>query len=426
MEEKILIIGSGGREYSMGRKFLEDSRIKKIYFCPGNGATQIIGENIFYKTTQELILFIQEKNINLVIIGPETPLVEGMSDALREAGIKVFGPSKKASQLEGSKAFMKDFVSRFKIPTATYLQTSNIAQAIDFIYKLTPPIVIKADGLCAGKGVIIAQNQQEAIETATQMLGGKSFGDAGKCIVIEEFLDGYELSVFALCDGKDYVLLPVCQDHKKLFNGDKGPNTGGMGAYAPTPLCDEVLIKKIKDRIIVPTLEGMLQENNPFEGILFAGIMVVKMNGGLEPFLLEFNVRFGDPECEVLLPLLKTPLLDLCYGVIEHRLNHFEIEIYQQYCLGVVIVSKDYPYKNSPPQVITIDNFDKKIGHLSFGGVNNKDNVLIADGGRILLCIGEGKSFQEARKNAYTLVDKVNFKGMTYRNDIGYKALEHQ
>ncbi|PAF51558.1 phosphoribosylamine--glycine ligase [Helicobacter sp. 13S00477-4] len=421
MEEKILIIGSGGREYSLGKKFIEDPRVQKIYFFPGNGATEEIGENIVFRNDGEIIKFVQDYCIDFVIIGPEKPLVSGLSDILREAGIKVFGPSKKAALLEGSKAFMKDFVSRFNVPTAAYLKTSDFEKACEFIDKLSLPIVVKADGLCAGKGVIIALSYAEAKSCVDEMLCGKSFGEAGKCVVIEEFLEGYELSVFALCDGEEYVLLPVAQDHKRLLSGDRGPNTGGMGAYAPTPLCDEILKQKIKDRIIEPTLKGMLKENNPFSGVLFAGIMVVKN----EPYLLEYNVRFGDPECEVLMPLLKTPLLDLCYAVMEHSLSDIKVEFFDEYCVGIVLVSKDYPYKNSQPQAIYIKNFDSSIGHLSFGGVVKKNNELLATGGRVLLGIGKGKTLSEARKNAYSLVEKIHFNGMGYRDDIGLKVLEH-
>ncbi|PAF41412.1 phosphoribosylamine--glycine ligase [Helicobacter sp. 11S02596-1] len=428
MKQKILIIGSGGREYALGKKFLEDSRIEKIYFCPGNGATEEIGENITCKDFEAIVRFSQECGIDLVVIGPEVPLVEGLADELQKAGINVFGPSKQAAQLEGSKAFMKDFVSRHNIPTARYLQTSDLKLAKSFLASLTLPVVIKADGLCAGKGVIIATTQKEALETLESMLDGKSFGNAGKRVVIEEFLDGYELSVFALADGEDYVLLPVCQDHKRLLNGDEGPNTGGMGAYAPTPLCDESLKQKIKTKIIEPTLKGMSQEGMPFSGVLFAGVMVIVIDGELEPYLLEFNVRFGDPECEVLLPLLKTPLLDLCRAVSDHRLGDFEVAFFDGYCLGVVAVSKDYPYQNASPETIfikdCINEFDPSSGHLIFAGVSKKDGKLVSSGGRVLLSVGRGKTLLEAKKQAYSLMNKVHFEGMAYRNDIGFRALE--
>lgn len=427
MKEKILIVGSGGREYAIGKKLLEDSRIEKIYFYPGNGASEMVGENIACcANNQKLIEIIKKKFITLVIIGPEIPLVEGMGDVLREAGIKVFGPSAKAARLEGSKAFMKDFVSRQKIPTAKYLQTSDLQEVQNFVESLTTPIVVKADGLCAGKGVVIAKTRQEAISFANEMLSGESFGEAGKCVVIEEFLDGYELSIFALCDKEEFVLLPACQDHKRLLDNDEGPNTGGMGAYAPTPLCDESLMRKIQDRIITPTLKGMREENNPFCGVLFAGIMVLEKNGELEPYLLEFNIRFGDPECQILLPLLKTPLLDLCLSVVEHRLANLKIQISDESCVGVVVASRGYPFVKSSPQIISfMDELDEDLGHICFGAVVKKENVLMAVGGRILICVGKAKTFREARKNAYTLLEKIKFEGMVYRKDIGFRVLEY-
>lgn len=423
--QKILIVGNGGREYAIGKAFLQDSRVSKVYFYPGNGGTSKLGENISTRSNEELIDFILSHQIDFVFIGGETPLVEGMSDILTQAKIKVFGPTQRAAQLEGSKAFMKDFVSSFNIPTARYLQTSDFVKGKEFITSLTPPIVIKADGLCAGKGVVISSTKEEAFVELENMLEGKSFGDASKCVVIEEFLDGYELSVFAICDGEDCILLPAAQDHKRLLSGDMGPNTGGMGAYAPTPLCDEVMMKKIQDCIISPTLKGMKERGMPFCGVLFAGIMVVEKQSVLQPYLLEFNVRFGDPECEILLPLLKTPLLDICYGVLEHRLGELKVEILDKYCVGVMIASQNYPYNSSEAKLIAIDDFDKKIGHICFAGVSDKNGELFATGGRVMLCVGIGDSFENARKNAYSIVDKVHFEGMNYRDDIGFRALQN-
>lgn len=423
--QKILIIGNGGREYAIGKAFLQDKRVSQVYFYPGNGGTSRLGENVSTKSDKELIDFILFHQIDFVFIGGETPLVEGLSDTLTQAKIKVFGPSQRAAQLEGSKAFMKDFVSSFEIPTARYLQTSDLAKGEEFIASLKPPIVLKADGLCAGKGVVIASSYEEAFTELRDMLEGKSFGDASKCVVIEEFLEGYELSVFAICDGEEFVLLPAAQDHKRLLSGDRGPNTGGMGAYAPTPLCDEGMMQKIKDRIILPTLKGAKEKGMPFCGVLFAGIMVVEKEGVLEPYLLEFNVRFGDPECEILLPLLKTPLLDICYGVLDHKLAELKVEISDKYCVGVVIASQNYPYRASEPKAITIDDFDEKQGHICFAGVSEKNGQLLSTGGRVMLCVGVGDSFEDARKNAYNIVAKVHFDGMIYRDDIGFRALKN-
>lgn len=424
MEYKILILGNGGREYAIGLHLLKDSRCKKLYFAPGNGGTFHIGENFSFSTHQDLIEKIQKFDINLVIIGPEAYIIDGISDSLRLAGIKVFGPSKKAGILEGSKAYMKDFITRYKVPTASYIQTSDFIKAKEFLETLQPPYVIKADGLCAGKGVIITSNKQEALQSIQEMLSGEKFGNEGKCIVIEEYLDGIELSVFAICDGNDYVLLPACQDHKRLLDNDMGPNTGGMGAYAPAPFCDDNLMKKIANKIIQPTLDGLKQENNPFEGVLFAGIMVRDINGEKEPFLLEYNVRFGDPECEVLMPLLKTPLIDICESVIKREIKKVKIEFYEKSALAVVLASKEYPYTQAKPQKITFNNYDESLGHIVFAGVTMQDKNMIATGGRVLLSVGIGENLKIAKDNAYQIIKSIDFSGMQYRRDIGHRIDE--
>ena len=286
--------------------------------------------------------------------------------------------------------------------------------------------MVKADGLCGGKGVIIAQSYEEAKQSVKDMLSGISFGDAGKCVVVEEFLDGYELSVFALCDGKDFVMLPACQDHKRLLTGDKGPNTGGMGAYTPTPLCDENLMDKIKQRIIAPTLDSMSKNGTPFEGVLFGGIMVVEKDGELEPYLLEFNVRFGDPECEVLMPMLQTPLLDILVHCVEGRVKDLRYELKHQYAVAVVASSKDYPYTSSTPMPIKIQNFDKNLGHIIYAGVSvDSQGQLLASGGRVLLAVGIASSLKQARDNAYKILKNVFFEGMHFRDDIAYRALQN-
>ena len=271
----ILVVGSGGREYSIGLKLKNEKNVDKIYFAPGNGATSKLGENIKYKSYEELAKFAKENNINLTIVGPEAPLSEGIADIFKAHNLTIFGPSKNAARLEGSKAFMKDFLARNKIKTARYLNTDDIDKASGFINSLKTPIVVKADGLCAGKGVIIAKTHEEALNAAKEMLSGESFGEAGKRVVVEEFLDGFELSFFALCDGENFVSLPVAQDHKRLLDNDEGPNTGGMGAYAPSPLATKALIKQVEEEVVKPTLKGMKAEGNEFCGVLFVGLMVV-------------------------------------------------------------------------------------------------------------------------------------------------------
>ena len=422
----VLIIGSGGREYSIGMALKRDENVKKIYFSSGNnGATDSLGENISISDFNKLADFCEENSIDLTIVGPEAPLVAGIVDVFESRGLTIFGPSAKASQLEGSKIFMKNFLARHNIPTAKYIETNILKEAYDFIDSIAKtPIVIKADGLCGGKGVIIAQSHDEAKKTAKEMLSGDAFGEAGTAIVVEEFLDGYELSVFAVCDGKDYVILPASQDHKRLLNGDQGPNTGGMGAYAPTPLINDELYKKIEERIVIPTLKGMEQEENPFKGVLFIGIMVVDN----EPMVLEFNVRFGDPECEVLMPLLKSPASELFYKASTGNLKDAKIEFFDKYAVGVVMASKNYPYKSSEPAEIIIDEIVdeelKENSHISFAGVSRgDDDKLYATGGRVLVCVGIGDSIKEAQSRAYMLVGQVHFAGKQCRTDIAYQAL---
>lgn len=421
---KVLILGAGGREYSIGLALNKDERVEKLYFAPGNGATDMLGENLSISDFSELADFVEANDIGLTIVGPEAPLVAGVVDLFESRGLSIFGPSAEASQLEGSKIFMKNFLARHSVPTAKYIETNNLQDAYKFIETLEVPIVVKADGLCGGKGVIIAMSHDEAKKAAGEMLSGNSFGDAGTAIVVEEFLDGYELSVFAICDGEDYVVLPAAQDHKRLLNDDKGPNTGGMGAYAPTPLVTDEIYRKLDERVIVPTLEGMKSEGMPFKGVLFIGVMVVKG----EPIILEYNVRFGDPECEELMPLLKSSALDLFYKASTNDLKSLKLEFHDKYAVGVVMASKDYPYKSSPMAEIIVDDIYheelKENAHISYAGVTRGDDgKLYASGGRVLVCVGLGKSIAQAQQNAYMLVGQVHFSGKHCRTDIAYQVL---
>jgi len=420
---KILILGSGGREYSIARAISNEEESHELFFQPGNGATNALGTNLNIKDYNELADFAIENKIDLTIVGPEAPLVEGVVDIFKDRGLVIFGPSKEAAQLEGSKVYMKNFLAKYNIPTARYIETASIEEAFKFTDTLTAPIVVKADGLCGGKGVIIAQNHDEAKIAISEMLSGKSFGDAGLKVIVEEFLDGYELSMFAVCDGEDYILLQAAQDHKRVGDGDTGPNTGGMGAYAPTPLVDEELYQKVKDRIIRPTLDGMKAEGAPFEGVLFIGIMVV--NG--EPITLEFNVRFGDPECEILMPLMTSSVSDMFYKAATNRLADINVEFSKQYAVGVVMASENYPYSSSTPAEIILDDVKhediEKYTHISFAGVSLEDDKLYADGGRVLVCVGLGDTIREARDRAYLRCGQVHFAGKKIRTDIAYQAL---
>jgi phosphoribosylamine--glycine ligase len=416
----VLIIGSGAREYSIALAIKKSKNLDKLYFAPGNGATSELGENINISDFDKLALFAKENNISLSIVGPELPLVDGIVDVFKKYDLTIFGPNKKASQLEASKIYMKDFFKRYDIPTAKYIQSDDKEKLINFVKNdAKTPIVIKADGLCGGKGVIITSNIQEACDTIEKMISGDKFGDAGKNIIIEEFLDGYELSIFAICDGDNYKIFPAAQDHKMLLDGDEGVNTGGMGAYAPTPLIDDELYNKIHKKILEPTLEGMKKDNNPYFGVLFAGLMIVDD----EPYLLEYNVRFGDPECEVLMPLLKSDALDMFYKASTNALDKINLEFYDKYCVGVVQSSKNYPYSSSPKAEIFSRDINRKDTHISYAGVIKENHTLYASGGRVLVCVSMADTLQEARDKAYTLCDEVSFDGSHYRKDIAYRAL---
>lgn len=420
---KILILGSGGREFSIARAISNENKNHELFFQPGNGATNTLGTNLNIKDYNDLALWAKENEVELTIVGPEAPLVDGVVDIFKSHGLVIFGPSKEAAQLEGSKVYMKNFLAKYNIPTARYIETSSIEDAFKFTDTLTAPIVVKADGLCGGKGVIIAQNHDEAKVAISEMLSGKSFGDAGLKVIVEEFLDGYELSMFAVCDGKDYILLPAAQDHKRLMDNDQGPNTGGMGAYAPTPLVNEELYQKVRDRIIRPTLDGMQKEGAPFEGVLFIGIMVVKG----EPITLEFNVRFGDPECEILMPLMTSSVSDMFYKAATNRLGEIKVEFSSQFAVGVVMASENYPYSNSTPAEIIVDKVNheeiEKYTHISYAGVSMQDDKLYADGGRVLVCVGLGDTIKQARDRAYLRCGQVHFAGKKLRSDIAYQAL---
>ncbi len=421
----ILILGSGGREYSIGLALEKEDETHNITFCPGNGATINIGNNINIKDYNELAIWAKENNIDLTIVGPEAPLVDGVVDIFKEAGLTIFGPSAAAAQLEGSKVYMKNILKKYNIPTAGFIETSSQDEANNFIDTMTKtPIVVKADGLCGGKGVIIATSKDEAKEAVKDMLSGESFGDAGNKVVVEEYLDGYELSIFAICDGEDYVVLPAAQDHKRIGDGDTGPNTGGMGAYAPTPLVNDDIYQKVEDRVIKPTLEGMKKENAPFEGVLFIGVMVV--DG--EPIILEYNVRFGDPECEILMPLLKSSVSELFYKGATKDLKNYTLQMKDEYGVAVVMASKNYPYSSSEPAQIIVDDIHDEVlmanSHISYAGVSSEDGILFATGGRVLLCVGFGQDIQTARNRAYALCGQVHFAGKKIRTDIAYQALK--
>ncbi len=419
----VLIVGNGAREYSIALALKKSKKLNKLYFAPGNGATSALGENISVGDYEGLANFAKKNQIKLTIVGPEAPLSSGIVDVFKKHSLKIFGPTKKAAKLESSKAFMKNILAKYSVPTAKYVETSSEAEAFAFIDSLDGTVVVKADGLCAGKGVIICETKEDAKGAVKDMLNGNSFGDAGKRVVVEEFLDGFELSVFALTDGKNYKILPAAQDHKRLKDGNKGPNTGGMGAYAPTPLCTDEIMQKIEKNIIAPTIKAMESEGCLFEGALFAGIMVVNN----EPYVLEFNVRFGDPECEVLMPLISSDVLDLFDACAGGEVENLEFSMSGKYAVGVVAASRDYPYSNITPVKITIDEVAlssmSELGHISYAGVEKREDGLYANGGRILVAVGIGDDIKTAQKNAYKIMSAVKFDGMQYRSDIAYQVV---
>ncbi|WP_086297207.1 phosphoribosylamine--glycine ligase [Campylobacter devanensis] len=412
----ILIIGSGGREYAIGLRLTQDNQTHNLFFSPGNGATANLGQNVDIKDFNELAKFALENKIELTIVGPENALSDGVVDIFKANNLTIFGPSRAAARLESSKAYMKEFLAKNSIRTARFINTNNYDEAAEFIDTLGDIVVVKADGLCAGKGVIISKSKDEAKTAVKDMLSGESFGAAGKRVVVEEFLDGFELSFFAICDGNNFVSLPVAQDHKRLLSGDEGPNTGGMGAYAPSPLANEELIKRVEKEVVEPTLKGMQAENAPFCGVLFVGLMVVND----VPYVLEFNVRFGDPECEVLMPLIRGELGEILHGAALGKLSKFELE--NEIAVGVVLASKDYPYKSSPATKISVENIPQN-SHIAYAGVSLEGDKLYATGGRVLVAVGKGTSVKEARDRAYELAKNIQFDGMQYRDDIGYQAL---
>lgn len=416
---KILIIGNGGREYALGLRLLRDTAKHELFFAPGNGATNRLGKNINLNTYDELAIWAKAEDINLTIVGGEEPLSKGVVDIFKASGLAIFGPSKAAARLEGSKVFMKDILSRAGVRTAQYISTDDENKANEFIQKqaaLGRKVVVKADGLCAGKGVIMANDANEAKAAVRDMLSGESFGDAGKRVVVEEWLDGFEISFFAISDGKNFSSLPAAQDHKRLLDGDRGPNTGGMGAYAPTPLASKELIQKIEQNVIAPTLKTMQDVGAPFCGVLFAGIMVVDN----EPVVLEFNVRFGDPECEVLMPLIDGEIAEALLAAANGELR--ELKIKDEYAVGVVMASERYPYAASKPAKIS-EPVPVNGAHLDYAGVSLDGDDLVATGGRVCVCVGVASSIKEAANRAYELADKVKFQGAQYRKDIAYQVL---
>lgn len=422
----ILLIGSGGREHALAWKISQSSHCDKLYCAPGNAGIAEVAEclDIAAEDHAGLLTFAHQNDIQFVIVGPEQPLVDGLGDAFRHMGIKVFGPSKVAAQMEGSKGFMKDFCARHDIPTAAYARFKSVDKAVAYIKEQGAPIVIKTDGLAAGKGVIIAETVEDAIEAATDMLSGKAFGDAGTELVIEEFMDGEELSYFALADGENYLPLTSAQDHKRVGDGDTGLNTGGMGAYSPAHFMDDALEQKIIDRIIKPTVDGMKADGTPFKGVLFAGLMVV--NG--EPRLIEYNIRFGDPECQPIMMRLESDLVELLMATDDVTLDVYKDKVQwsDQATLCVVMAAKGYPgaYEKGT-EIKGAENLDSMDSVRLFHAGTMLDNsgTLVGSGGRVLGIVGVGDTIEQAQSKAYQGVEAIDWDQGFCRRDIGWRAI---
>ena len=425
---KVLVIGNGGREHALAWKAAQSPLVTKVFVAPGNAGTALEAnlENINIKATDiaGLLNFAQEQQIDLTIVGPEAPLVIGIVDSFQKAGLKIFGPSKAAAQLEGSKAFTKDFLARHNIPTAEYQNFTEIEPAIAYIRQKGAPIVIKADGLAAGKGVIVAMTLKEAEDAVHDMLAGNAFGDAGHRVVIEEFLDGEEASFIVMVDGEHVEPMATSQDHKRVGDGDTGLNTGGMGAYSPAPVVTDDVFTKVMEQIIYPTVNGMAQEGNVYVGFLYAGLMIDKQGN---PKVIEFNCRFGDPETQPIMMRMQSDLVELCLAAVEGKLNTVKSKWDPRPALGVVLAAGGYPGDYNTKDVILglpaeIDQ-DCKVFH---AGTSLENGQVYTNGGRVLCVTALGNTVSDAQQYAYEQLKNIYWHGCYYRHDIGYRAIERE
>ena len=424
----VLIIGNGGREHALAWKAAQSPLASKVYVAPGNTGTarETKVENVAISATDipALLKFAKEKNIGLTIVGPEAPLVIGVVDAFRAEGLKIFGPTEAAAQLEGSKAFTKDFLARHKIPTADYQNFTEIEPALAYLKEKGAPIVIKADGLAAGKGVIVAMTLEEAEEAVRDMLSGNAFGDAGSRVVIEEFLDGEEASFIVMVDGKNVLPMATSQDHKRIGDGDTGPNTGGMGAYSPAPVVTQEVHDKVMQQVIWPTVKGMEAEGNPYTGFLYAGLMIDKAG---KPKVIEFNCRFGDPETQPVMLRLESSLVLLVEAALAKALDKVEATWDPRPTVGVVIAAGGYPGDYAKGDVIEgLDAAAKIDGKVFHAGTALKDGQVVTAGGRVLCATAIGPSVSSAQQQAYRLAEQIRWNGSFYRTDIGYRAIARE
>lgn len=415
----ILILGSGGREHTLSWKIAQSPLCDRLYIAPGNAGTSQVGTNVKLDISdfESIKSWSEENQVELIVIGPEQPLVDGIVDFFEGSTIKVIGPDKNAARLEGSKAYSKEFMRKYEIPTADYgiYEEGQLEEAKTHIDKMHLPLVVKASGLAAGKGVIICQNHEEAHTAVDGMLSGNSFGESGTTVVIEEFLKGIEVSVFVLCDGENYVLLPSAKDYKRIGEQDTGPNTGGMGAVSPVPFLNHVLHDKIVNKVVEPTLRGIREEKMKYKGFIFIGLMIC--DG--EPFVLEYNVRLGDPETEVILPRLKNDLLPLILDALDSNLQNSVIEIDSDFCTTVVLVSGGYPGKYEKSKKIEIPESTDRLMVFHAGTRQDEQGKIVTNGGRVIAVSARGETLDKALTKSLGGAEQINFEGKYFRKDIG-------
>jgi len=424
----ILIIGSGGREHALAWKAAQSKQVEKVFVAPGNAGTALETnvENVAIDILDfaKLAEFVQNNSVGLTIVGPEVPLVAGVVDYFNERNLPCFGPTKGAAQLEGSKAFTKDFLARHKIPTGDYQNFTEVEPALAYLREKGAPIVIKADGLAAGKGVIVAETLQQAEDAVRDMLSGNAFGDAGCRVVIEEFLAGEEASFIVMVDGKNILPMATSQDHKRVGDGDTGPNTGGMGAYSPAPVVTQEIHDRVIKEIIRPTVDGMAAEGNTYTGFLYAGLMI--SDAGV-PKIIEYNCRFGDPETQPIMLRLQSDLVELCLAALKGDLDKVTAEWDSRAAIGVVLAAGGYPDAYNKSDVIsglpTVEVAGQKVFH---AGTASKDGNTVTNGGRVLCATALGNTVLEAQQTAYALAKKISWNGMFYRNDIAYRAIARE
>lgn len=424
---KVLIIGSGGREHALAWKVAQDEQVEKVFVAPGNAGTalEVKCENVAIDVLElEKLADFAEKNVDLTIVGPEAPLVKGVVNLFRERGLKCFGPTAEAAQLEGSKAFTKDFLARHQIPTASYQNFTEIEPALAYLKQQGAPIVIKADGLAAGKGVIVAMTLEEAEAAVRDMLSGNAFGDAGARVVIEEFLEGEEASFIVMVDGQHVLAMATSQDHKRVGDGDTGPNTGGMGAYSPAPVVTPEIHQRIMEEVIYPTVRGMAKEGNVYTGFLYAGLMIDKAG---TPKVIEFNCRFGDPETQPIMLRLQSSLVDLVEAALANNLDNIEANWDKRCSLGVVLAAAGYPADYPKGDIINgLEQAISNDGKVFHAGTALKGGDIVTNGGRVLCATALGDTVLAAQQNAYVLAEKISWQGCFYRKDIGYRAIARE